>query len=306
MNFTQLRTFCEIVRRGNGARAAAALFIEPTAVSMQLTQLETELGGKLFDRSYRPMQLTPLGQYLYPRAEDLLAAAMRLEKETKDIAACKRGWLGIGVTRAVMFSLLPRTIRRFRKEYPEVQLELLPLQSAQQPPELLSGRIQVGVSRFRGSFDRVEGLDYVPIRQDPFVVALFKGHPLASRGALKAAELNGMPQIAYPKFPSHYDENMPALLQDAGIVPSFTYYADDIYIAMGMVACGLGFCLVSRPFSESACNDVAFVALSDVRSVVDVIAVTRKSDKNELTTSFVECLVRVNQEDMPSSSLHNF
>ncbi|WP_281679656.1 LysR family transcriptional regulator [Synergistes jonesii] len=296
MNLSQLRTFCEIVRRGNGARAAAALFIEPTAVSMQLSQLEAELGGKLFDRSYRPMQLTALGHYFYPRAEDLVASAMKLEKETKDIAASKCGWLGIGATRAVMFSLLPRAIRRFREEYPGVQLELLPLQSAQQPPELLSGRIQVGLSRFRGPFERVEGLDYVHIRRDPFVAALYSGHPLASKKTLKAADLNEMPQIAYPKFPQpQYDENMPALLREAGITPSFTYYADDIYIAMAMVSCGLGFCIVTRPFGESAGGDVAFVELSDVKSAADIFAVTRASDNSKLTASFVEYLVRENQ-----------
>ena len=68
MNLRQLRYFCEVVDAGNARAAAEKLFVAPTAISMQISQLEELLGGSLFDRRTRPMTLTPLGQFVYPKA----------------------------------------------------------------------------------------------------------------------------------------------------------------------------------------------------------------------------------------------
>ncbi len=67
MNLRQLRYFCEIVEAGSAAAAATRLHVAPTALSMQLGQLEDQLGGELFDRSRRPMELTALGRYFGKR-----------------------------------------------------------------------------------------------------------------------------------------------------------------------------------------------------------------------------------------------
>jgi DNA-binding transcriptional LysR family regulator len=275
MNLKQLRYFCEVVETGSVAQAAAGLYIAPTAISMQLSQLESKIGGDLFDRSRRPMELTPLGRHFYPRAKELIVAAERLKEETQGMAAGQRGWLAIGFTRSAMFSVLPRAIRRFRQKFPEVHLELLPMQSEQQAPGLLSGRIQIGLSRFLGPYDRVDGLEYQTVIRDPFVAVLPKGHPLARRKSITAAELDDTPYIVYPRIPqSHYAEDVAALLRAAGASPAIGYYADEVHIALGMVASGLGYCLVGRSVSEGARGDVVFVPLSDITTAGDVVAVT--------------------------------
>jgi LysR family transcriptional regulator, benzoate and cis,cis-muconate-responsive activator of ben and cat genes len=72
MNFRQLRYFCEVVEAGSAVHAAERLHVAPTAISMQLAQLEAHLGGELFDRTRRPMEPTALGKFFYPRAKELL------------------------------------------------------------------------------------------------------------------------------------------------------------------------------------------------------------------------------------------
>ena len=83
MNLRQLRYFCETVDAGHARAAAQRLYVAPTAISMQLAQLEESLGGRLFDRASRPMALTPLGEFVYPKARELLASAARLEREAR-------------------------------------------------------------------------------------------------------------------------------------------------------------------------------------------------------------------------------
>ncbi|MBN3846131.1 LysR family transcriptional regulator [Paraburkholderia sp. Ac-20342] len=291
MNLRQLRYFCEIVESGSSAQAAARLYVAATAVSAQLSQLEGELGGELFDRSRRPMELTALGRHFYPRAKELLTNAARLCEETQAIAAGQRGWLAIGFARSAMFSIVPNAVRRFREASPEVEIELLYRPSEQQPTELLTGRIQLGISRFVGSFDRVDGLTYTPLFEDPFVVALPCDHRLARRKVLKPGELDDVPFISYPRVPqTHYAEDTFALLRKAGGNPVPAYHADEINLALGMVASGLGFCLVGRSACEGSRSDISFVRLAGLPEVATIVAVTRASEENRIVSAFVSAL----------------
>jgi len=103
-----------------------------------------------------------------------LAQDLQLEKETKGVAAGQRGWLAISFVRSSLFSILPRAVRQFRQTHPEIQLELMPMQSEVQPAELRPGPIL-------GDYDRIDGLHYWDIQDDPFMVALPAAHSLGRR-----------------------------------------------------------------------------------------------------------------------------
>ena len=163
MNLRQLRYFCEIVDSGSAVAAAGRLHVAPTALSMQLGRLEEELGGELFDRSRRPMELTALGRYFHPRAKSLLAEAKHLQQEACSVAAGRSGVLAIGYTRSTIFSILPNAIRVFRTSHPKVKVELISLLSEHQHAELQTGRIQVGVSRYLGPVPQIESLEFTPL-----------------------------------------------------------------------------------------------------------------------------------------------
>lgn len=292
MNLRQMRYLCEVVDAGSAAAAAARLHVAPTAISMQLAQLESELGGAMFDRSRRPMELTALGRYFHPRAKSLLAAAKRLEDETRSVAAGHSGALAIGYTRSAIFSILPRAIRTFRAEHPGVKIELITLLSEHQYEQLLNGRIQIGISRYLGPVDAAEGLNFRSLLHDPFVAALPRAHPLAKRKAVRAAELNADPFITYPKDPqSRFAEQSLAALRGAGGQSDVAHEANDIHTALGMVASGLGYCLVGRSVSEGNRDDIAFVRVTDIRDTAEVVAVTKLGESSKLVSSFVDTLV---------------
>jgi LysR family transcriptional regulator, benzoate and cis,cis-muconate-responsive activator of ben and cat genes len=291
MNLRQLRYFCEVVESGSSAQAAARLFVASTAVSAQLAHLEADLGGELFDRSRRPMELTALGRYFYPRAKELLTTSVRLQEEAQAIAAGQGGWLAIGFVRSTMFSIVPRAVRRFRAMLPQVEVELLARPTEQQPSDLLTGRIQVGISRFVGAYDRVDGLTYTPLFDDPFVVALPADHRLAKRKSVQASALDELPFISYPRIPQpHYAEDVYRLFRKAGgnAVPG--NHADEVNIALGMVASGLGFCLVGKSVCEGSRRDVAFVPIANFPEVARIVAVTRAHEENRIANSFVAAL----------------
>ncbi|MDM0116022.1 LysR family transcriptional regulator [Variovorax sp. J22R133] len=292
MNLRQIRYLCEVVDAGSATAASTRLHVAPTAISMQLAQLESELGGELFDRSRRPMDLTALGRYFYPRAKSLLADAKRLEEETRSVAAGQSGVLAIGYTRSAIFSILPRAIRTFRGRHANVKIELITLLSEHQYEQLLNGRIQVGISRYFATVDSVEGLCFTPLLHDPFVVALSRAHPMAKRKSLLATELDDVAYITYPKDPqSRFAEKTLAALRSAGGQSNVAYEANDIHTALGMVASGLGYCLVGRSVSEGNRDDIAFIRVTDIRETATVVAVTKLGETSKIVSSFVDVLL---------------
>jgi DNA-binding transcriptional LysR family regulator len=291
MNLRQIRYFCEVVQAGSAVHAAERLHVAPTAISMQLAQLEAHLGGDLFDRSRRPMELTALGKFFYPRAQDLLRQAARLDDEAKGIATGSHGWLGIGFTRSATFSILPRAIRKFRAAFPDVQLDLVEALSEYQSVQLKQGRIDIGISRFIGDFEAPPDLRYAVELDDPLVAALPVGHPLAQRQSVSAAELSDVPFILYPKDPkSPFGQQVLALLKAAGAEPVIAYAAVEIYTALSLVGAGLGGTLVARSISENNRSDVVFMPVRDIQGSTTIVGVTRANEDSKLVASFLDIL----------------
>ncbi|WP_042878866.1 LysR family transcriptional regulator [Cupriavidus necator] len=291
MNQRQLRYFCEVVDAGSAAEAAKRLFVAPTAISMQLAQLEESVGAPLFDRTHRPMTLTAVGRFLYPRARDVLTMLGRLEEETRAVAAGSGGWLGIGFTRSAIFSILPAAVRRFRAARPNVQVDLLELLSEHQPEQLRRGRIDIGISRYVGVFEQAPDLVYTPLFHDPFIAAVPASSSLGKRKMIRAEELNGMSLIRYPKDPqSGFAAHMMALLRDAGVGCVAGHEAIEIHTALGLVAAGLGFTLVGHSVADGNRSDIAFVPITGLKGTATIVAVTRKDDDSALVSSFLAAL----------------
>lgn len=291
MNLRQLRYFCEVVDAGNARAAAGKLFVAPTAISMQLAQLEGELGGLLFDRASRPMALTPLGQFVYPKAKELLTAAGRLEAEAKGIAAGNLGWLGIGFTRSTIFSVLPEAVRAMQASFPNVHIELVEVLTEHQAASLRSGAIHLGLARVIGPFTREPDLAYAELFEDPLVAAIPLQHPLAAQSELRAADFDTLPYIGYPKDASSgFSRQVLALLQAAGARPQMRQDAKEIHTALGLVAAGLGATVVGRSVAGNNRTDVRFLPIADLREPSRVMMVRKAKTPNALVDAFVQIL----------------
>jgi LysR family transcriptional regulator, benzoate and cis,cis-muconate-responsive activator of ben and cat genes len=291
MNLRQLRYFCTVVDAGSATAAADALHVAPTAISMQLTQLEEHLGGELFDRSRRPMELTSLGKYFYPRAKELLSHVGRLDDEARGIASGQRGWLGIGFVRSTTFSVLPAAVRRFREHCPEVHLDLMEALSEYQPERLRQGRIDLGIARFIGAYDQSPELEYTVILDEPFVAVVPIDDPMARQRSVSAAELSRLPFIHYPKDPrSPFGQQFVAALKAAGGNPHVAHEAIEIHTALALVGAGLGATLVGRSTAKNNRRDVRFIPVRDLDLRTTLVMITRARDDNPLIRTFSEAI----------------
>lgn len=291
MNLRQLRYFCEVVDAGNARAAAEKLFVAPTAISMQISQLETLLGGALLDRTSRPMKLTPLGEFVYPKARELLAASSRLEFEAKGMAAGKLGWLGIGFTRSTIFSILPEAVRAMQTAFPDVRIDLVEILTEEQPAALRSGAIHLAIARSLGPFPREPDLHYTELFDDPLVAALPAQHALAARSALVAADLEALPYVSYPKVANaHFSRQVLNCLAQAGARVQIGHEAKEIHTALGLVAAGLGTTIVGRSVAANNRTDIRFVPVTDLSVQSQVLAVRKTGPTHPLVHAFLEKL----------------
>lgn len=291
MNLKQVRYFCETVDAGNARAAADKLFVAPTAISMQISQLEALLGGALFDRATRPMGLTPLGQFVYSKGTELLSASGRLEVEAKGMAAGRLGWLGIGFTRSTIFSILPEAVRAMQSALPDVRIDLEEILTEEQPAALRSGAIHLAIARTLGAFTREPDLHYTELFDDPLVVALPAQHPLAAQASLRAAELNALPYVSYPKVANaHFSRQVLNILEQAGAKVQVGHEAKEINTALGLVAAGLGATVVGRSVATNNRGDIRFVPIADLSVGSKVLAVRKAGPASALVEAFLDKL----------------
>jgi len=289
-----MKYFCEVVDAGNIVQAAKRLFVAQSAITMQIAQLESELGGELFDRKTRPWVLTSLGKFVYPRAKELIRQGTRLEEDARGLAAGSQGWISIGYIESSMYSLVPNAVRAFRERFPEVKVELLLRSTYEQPEQLRIGRIQLGLSRFMGTIQGPEDLHFTSLFKEPYLVVLPRDHPLAGKPLLNLSELMAIPFISYLQDPNiPYSQHLVPMMASAGFRPQVAQEARELYSALGLVAAGLGFTLIPASCSVNNRSDVVFIPIVDPPAETSVVAVTMADQDNPLVKAFVEILLRL-------------
>lgn len=123
LTFRQLQVFVEVARAEGVTAAAQRLHLTPQAVSMQVAELERQVGLRLFQREARRMSLTTAGEYFMVHARRLTGALRDAEHEMARLGQARGGRLVVAmVGTAAVF--VPRLLVRFRDEHPGVELRL--------------------------------------------------------------------------------------------------------------------------------------------------------------------------------------
>ena len=123
ITFRQLRVFTEVARHLSFARAAQALHLTPPAVTMQVKEIESQVGLPLFERQGRVVSLTTTGEYFLVYAKRLLATLKDAEDAMARFRKLETGLLTIGMVSTAQY-FLPSLLARFRDEHPGVDIRL--------------------------------------------------------------------------------------------------------------------------------------------------------------------------------------
>ena len=123
VSLRQLRIFAAVARHSSFVRAAEELSLSPPAVSMQIKELEAEIGLPLFDRTSRKVSLTTVGEYLLSYTRKVLAAMRDAEDMVARFRGLKTGVLDVGMVSTAKY-FVPRLLALFRDEHPGIEVHL--------------------------------------------------------------------------------------------------------------------------------------------------------------------------------------
>lgn len=187
-----LRAFIAVAREKHFARAADALHMSGPALSQLVKRLENNIGFELFERSTRTVALTEAGEQLLPMAARVVAAADELETWRRSWRTRERSALRLAFTVNGAGPLMHRILRAARDELPETAVQPRQVEWRDLPGAVLSGSCDVAIARGPRDFD---GVEVVPILDEPFIVAVPSEHPFADRESVDMAEVREEPLV---------------------------------------------------------------------------------------------------------------
>ena len=184
----QLEYFCAVARTGSFTKAAEDMGIAQPSLSEQIARLEQGLGGALFERLNRRIEMTPLGEAILGKAQALLADAAALPDYFERAREGVRGPLRVGAIPTILPYFVAPILKGFTERYKEVDLHVREGTTTELVEQMLDGVIDVAVLSLP-----VEGAGLVmkELFRDPLYLAVPEGHPLAQAEKVQLRRLSG-------------------------------------------------------------------------------------------------------------------
>jgi len=239
---TRMRLLVEIERQGSLSAAARAIGIGQPTASQHLRLLEAAAGQRLMERNGRGSRLTEAGRVLSARAAQALATLGAADEELADLAGLQTGTIRLGASTAPGVYLLPDTLGCFRRDFPNVTIEVEVASSGEILKRLLTGSVQLGLVGVEAADERVV-LD--PFLDDELVGICQPGSVPLKDGKLAPSELQRLLLLARESGSSSrrlFEQELRA----AGTAPAGTWELGSSEAIKRAAREGLGVSFLSR------------------------------------------------------------
>lgn len=201
MEFTsrQLRAFHLVAQRRSFTRAAEALFITPSGLSLLIRELENQLGFRLFNRTTRYVTLTEYGNQLFAITQRNL---LELDRAMSQIGRTAKGGsqsISVGTTPLVAANILPLAIKEFQSQRPEVRIQLFDGEETEVLKRVESGKLDMAL----GMFKRVPDVRRIPFFRFSLLLIRPDKEGVLPRSSARWSALNGQTMISRPASNSY-------------------------------------------------------------------------------------------------------
>ena len=193
----QLRAFCYAVKFGTVARAAEALFLSSSSVSLQLSALEKEFGARLLERTRPRLALTSEGQVLYDLARPLVEGIETLDQQFRTHRqGIEQGEVNVAAGASTIQYLLPPLVREYRERFADVRLQLSNVTGKDGLALLRSDQVDFAIGSM---LDVPNDLSYEPVYSyDPMLIVPLD-HALAVKPEIRLEDLSPYGLILPPQ-----------------------------------------------------------------------------------------------------------
>lgn len=199
-----------------------------------LTRLEREIGAQLFVRTRAGADLTGAGLVLLERANRIVELSRNAVERTRLAGAGQVGTLAVGYTRSTAFDLVPRLLRQFLANRPQIRLEIEQVRKDVQADAIRDGRMHLGFNR---QYRPEPGLSVRHLGSEPLLVAVPDGHPLCGNAPVQLADICAEPLVLFPSAPRpSFADQVTQVLMATGGLPRIEAEAGDVLTALTYVA----------------------------------------------------------------------
>jgi len=284
MELRHLRYFVTVAEELSFRGAAQKLHIAQPPLSSQIKSLEEELGVQLLERTTRSVTLTHAGRVFLEEARAVLAASSQAQQRARDAEHGLAGTLRVGLIAPVAGAWLAGILRRFRQNFPGVQLSLFDLTSTEQLRRLHLQELDAGL--LRPPINSSE-LDYRFIGESRQVLALPAGHRLAKKRRLEWKDFHDEELVLiHPTAQHGYYDPFLAACARAGAKPRPVQYANDIQTKMWLISAGFGIAPTTASLGEVKRPGLVFRALPPGLPPVQTVLVWRRGDPSPVLEHF--------------------
>jgi len=193
MTLYQLEVFALVAKLQSFTNAAKELHVGQPSISALMTQLQKELGVKLFEKLGIKTRLTDAGKRLLERTENILGMVEKAKEEIEDLKGFKKGKISVG-SAGIGTYILISAIEQFKKRYPGVDISLTIENTGSLQQKLLNGEVDVAIL---GRTPRSPSIIVEPHHEEELVVIASPKHPLTHRRSVSLERLIDEPLIVY-------------------------------------------------------------------------------------------------------------
>ncbi|WP_339115079.1 LysR family transcriptional regulator [Thioclava sp. GXIMD2076] len=280
----QLEYFLSVCDFGSIAQAAQHCNVSSPSISAAISQLETELGLKLFVRRHaQGLTLSQAGEVFGERVRVILRQVQGLNDLANDLSGKVRGPLRVGCLLTFAQIILPKLRRSFIETYPEIEFHQFERDQAEIFDGLRTARFDVALSY---DLDIPSDLDFMPLIDLPLFALFAEDHPLARAPAVTPEELNDHPMVLLDLPLS--SEYFLSCFSRHGLRPNVVERTRDIAVMRSLVGNGFGYSLANiRPHSDRSPDGrrLCFVPLAGGPRALRLGLLTSQGAKAQRTVS---------------------
>lgn len=186
MNLRDIYYLVALAEHRHFGRAAAACFVSQPTLSTQIRKLEEELGVALVERNPRQVMLTPAGHEAAERARRIVAEVEQMKEAARRDQDPESGAVRLGLFPTLGPYLLPHVVPLVRRRFPKLELLLVEEKSDVLLARLREGRLDAAILALPVEDDQLHS---EVLFEEPFVLAVPEGHPMAARTRLRMQDL---------------------------------------------------------------------------------------------------------------------
>ena len=245
LNLERLRTLDALARHGSVSGAAEGLHVTTSAVSQQMSKLEREVGQQLLAKNGRGVRLTDAGRLLAEHAGRILSQVELAQADLEAQRGQVVGELRISAFPTAARGLFPTALAALRARHPALRVRSTELEPENGIAGVVRGDLDLAVvlDWYNKPMPLPDGLVKAPILDDPADVAMPADHPLAGRDEVDLGEFADDEWITWAEGEFCHEWLM-FTLRSRGIEPIIGHRAAETHTQLGLVAAGLGVCVV--------------------------------------------------------------